>query len=321
MHRAHARRVSIDPLTFSDRRLVICFMLALTVLMYHYVRDAGDAAEAGSGIPGLPVSTFSAQLDHLANEYAMVTWDDVRAAILGARTLPEGACLLTFDDGVCDHYLNVFPVLARRNLSGLFFALARRDGDPLPLPHKLHYLIAAIGLERLRDEVWQGLDGSQREIYRAAEARYRLRWRSETDVVKGIFQRDLAGLLDPLLDRLLEQHIGMARELAGHLFLSETQIREMRAGGMHFGGHSQTHPWFDFIDPAQRTAEIAASRAWLSQVEDAPYAFAYPYGGLAADAPDLFRLNHFRAAFTTREQVQHADPFYIGRFDGEEWSV
>ena len=30
--------------------------LELTVWMYHYVRDPGDAAEAGTGIPGLPPS-------------------------------------------------------------------------------------------------------------------------------------------------------------------------------------------------------------------------------------------------------------------------
>ena len=36
---------------------------SLTAMMYHYVRDPGDEAEAGSGIPGLPVARFEAQLD------------------------------------------------------------------------------------------------------------------------------------------------------------------------------------------------------------------------------------------------------------------
>jgi peptidoglycan/xylan/chitin deacetylase (PgdA/CDA1 family) len=92
----------------------------------------------------------------------------------------------------------------------------------------------------------------------------------------------------------------------------------MAAGGMHFGGHSQTHPWFDFIGPAQRAREIQASAEWLREVEQQPYAFAYPYGGLSDDAPSLLRSNGFAAAFTTREQVEQRDPFFIGRFDGEE---
>lgn len=294
-------------------------MVSLTVMMYHYVRDAGDAAEAGSGIPGLPVREFRAQLDWLTREYEMVGWHQVRDALAGEKALPSRACLLTFDDGLSDHYWNVFPELKRRNIAGLFFGLARADGELLPTPLKLHYLIARFGLDALRDEIWKRLDSAQREMYRTAEARYRLRWKSETDVVKGIFQRDLAEVIDPWLSELVEQHLGPEQELAAQLLLDEAQIREMRAGGLNFGGHSATHPWFDYIDAARREKEIRASRDWLETVEQAPFAFAYPYGGLADDAPQLLEQNNFRAAFTTRDGTEHADPFYIGRFDGDEW--
>ncbi len=101
--------------------------------------------------------------------------------------------------------------------------------------------------------------------------------------------------------------------------MNVAQIREMRAGGMSFGGHSATHPWFDFIDPARREREIRASESFLRNIETAPYAFAYPYGGLASDAPQFLADSNFRAAFTTRSQTNHPDEYYIGRFDGEEW--
>ena len=113
--------------------------------MYHYVRDPGDGAEAASGIPGLPVAEFEMQVDDLARRYEMVAWPDVRDYVLHGRPLPLDACLLTFDDGVRDHYLNVFPALRARGLSGLFFALARKPGGGMPLPFKLHYLMAALG--------------------------------------------------------------------------------------------------------------------------------------------------------------------------------
>lgn len=292
--------------------------LNLQVMMYHYVRDPGDAAEAGSGIPGLSKEKFCAQVDELARTHNMVGWNDVRGALVEQKALPERACLLTFDDGVCDHYLNVFPELARRNIAGLFFVMARENENVVPLPHKLHYLIAHFGLEALRDEVWNCLNETQRVIFRTAEARYRVRWNSETNVVKGIFQRDLESSIGPLLTELMEQNIGPERELA-RLFLTNAQAKEMRAGGMNLGGHSRTHPWFDFIDAARRETEIRASQAWLETVEQAPFAFAYPYGGLAEDAPSLLQQNNFGAAFTTHEQVEQTDSFYIGRYDGEEW--
>lgn len=292
--------------------------LNLTVMMYHYVRDAGDAAEAGSGIPGLPKHAFTAQVDQLAQQYEMVSWYNVRDALLEQKPLPERACLLTFDDGVCDHYLNVFPILAKRNIAGLFFAIARENENIVPLPHKLHYLIAKLGLQTMRDEIFQRLDESQRTTFTAAEARYRLRYRSETDVIKGVLQRDLEPVIGPLLTALLGQHVGPEAELA-RLFLTGSQIQEMHAGGMNFGGHTRTHPWFDFIDSTRRANEILASQAFLATVEQAPFAFAYPYGGLADDAPTFLQHNEFRGAFTTRERTEQIDPFYIGRYDGEEW--
>lgn len=293
--------------------------LNLTTMMYHYVRDVGDAAEQGSGIPGLAVQAFAAQVDQLARTYNMVSWDDVRSALLDEKPLPERACLLTFDDGVSDHYLNVFPILKQRNIAGLFFTIARMNPDIVPLPHKLHYLIAKLGLDGVREAVWSRLTETQRGTYRRAEARNRLRWHSETDVVKGVFQRDLEPEIDPLLHELVQEHVGPEPELARCLFLNEQQIREMRAGGMNFGGHSATHPWFDFIDAARREREIRASRKFLANIEQAPFAFAYPYGGLADDAPELFQENQFRAAFTTREGTQQTDAYYIGRYDGEDW--
>src|SRR4026209_768861 len=99
--------------------------LDLTVMMYHYVRDPGDAAEAGSGIPGMPVKMFEAQLDKLSKQHIFVSWPDVRMALQEGKSLPSSACLLTFDDGVRDHYLNAFRILRERNLSVLFFIVDR----------------------------------------------------------------------------------------------------------------------------------------------------------------------------------------------------
>src|SRR5262249_56709554 len=105
--------------------------------------------------------------------------------------------------------------------------------------------------------------------------------------------------------------------LAAAYYLQPEQTREMSAGGMHFGGHSLTHPWFDFIGAEQLGQEIAASAAWLKGVAAGPWAFAYPYGGLNEQAPRLLADCGFAAAFTTQSRLRHPDPFYIGRLDGE----
>jgi peptidoglycan/xylan/chitin deacetylase (PgdA/CDA1 family) len=297
----------------------------LTVMMYHYVRDPGDAADNGSGIPGLPVSTFEAQLDYLGANFEMIAWPDLRACLDGARGLPSQACLLTFDDGVRDHYLNVFSVLIARRLSGLFFALGRHPGMGLTLGHKIHFLIARLGFQSLRSAFCDRLDLAQQVAFARADARYRGLQRLDSDsgeieVFKLTLQRDLSGMADPILSQLIVEAVGPEAEIAREFFLNRKQVIEMAGGGMHFGGHSQSHPWLDWIDDGRLAQEIEASGRWLSNIEEGPWAFAYPYGGLDARSPAFLRANGFLGAFTTVPQAVHTDPLLIGRFDAESFS-
>jgi len=297
--------------------------IELSVMMYHYVRDPGDKAEAGSGIAGMSVKDFETQLDTLSQQHVFVTWPDVCLALQENKPLPSSACLLTFDDGVLDHYINVFRVLRDRNLSGLFFVLDRFEDDGLVLAHKIHFLLAKLGLPGLRDFIWEKLDSAQRDRYMQAENRYQLKYPSTSlddhiNLLKAVLQRDLSADVNPLLSDLFETHVGPEHETARSYYLNLEQIREMRASGMHFGGHSHNHPWFDWIDISTRNDEIKASASWLQQFEPRPWAFAYPYGGWSEDSPNLLKKHDFIAAFTTRTQLTHSDPYFIGRLDGEE---
>ena len=181
--------------------------LDLTVMMYHYVRDPGDDAEQGSGIAGFPVRAFEDQLDLLARKHTFVTWVDVRTAILEDQPLPASPCLLTFDDGVRDHYINVYRILRDRNLSGLFFVLDRSNGAGLTLAHKIHFLLAKQGVATLRGAIWAGLDTSHRKSFVQAENHYRVRYPGfsldgEINILKAILQRDLSTHVNGLLSDL-----------------------------------------------------------------------------------------------------------------------
>jgi len=300
--------------------------LELTVMMYHYIRDPGDNAEAGSGISGMSVKVFESQLDDLSKQHTFVTWSDVRMALQEDKTLPSSACLLTFDDGVRDHFVNVFRILRDRGLSGLFFVMDRNNHAGFVLAHKIHFLLAKLGVAGLREVIWEKLNSPQRERFTQAENKYQLKYPlvsldGQINLLKSVLQRDLSNEVNTLLSDLFELHVGSENETARNYYLSSEQLHEMAAGGMHFGGHSRNHPWFDWIDAESRALEIKASAEWLQQFESKPWAFAYPYGGLAEDAPHLLKEHGFVAAFTTREQLRHPDPYYIGRLDGEELAL
>ena len=300
--------------------------LQLTVMMYHYVRDPGDDAETGSGIPGMPVKTFESQLDELSKKHTFVTWLDVCSALQEGKPLPGSACLLTFDDGVRDHYVNVFKILRDRGLSGLFFIMDRNDHAGFVLAHKIHFLLAKLGVTGLRETIWEKLNSLQRERFIQAENKYQLKYSpvsldGQINLLKAVLQRDLSLEVNMPLSDLFEAHVGSEMETARNYYLNAEQIREMAAGGMHFGGHSRNHPWFDWIDAETRSTEIQTSAEWLKKFQPGPWAFAYPYGGLAEDTPQLLKAHGFVAAFTTQSQLVHTDPYYIGRLDGEELAL
>jgi peptidoglycan/xylan/chitin deacetylase (PgdA/CDA1 family) len=295
----------------------------LTVMMYHYVRDRGDDADAGSGIPGMPVQVFEEQLGSLAGQYTFIAWRDLCLALLEEQTLPSSACLLTFDDGLRDHYINVFNILRARKLSGLFFILDRCEAQGLTLAHKIHFLLAKLGLVQFHEALWDKLSPAQREKFKRAERGHQRKYppistERRIDLLKAVLQRDLSEEVNPLLSELMEAHVGPEQEMANSYYLTPDQIREMRAGGMHFGGHSRSHPWLDWIDAESRRDEIKASAEWLRRFEPGPWAFAYPYGGLAEDSPHILWQHGFIAGFTTQTQFRHTDPFLIGRIDGED---
>ena len=84
------------------------------VVMYHYVRDS--AATPFPAIRALPPALFEQQLDWLQREYHLVDIDALSAAVAGRGVLPANAALLTFDDGLVDHYQVVVPILRQRGL-------------------------------------------------------------------------------------------------------------------------------------------------------------------------------------------------------------
>jgi hypothetical protein len=217
-------------------------------------------------------------------------------------------------------------MLKARGMSGVFFVLARPPEAGLALGHKIHYLLAALGQDGLRAAVLARLNADQEKQFAQAEARYRARYDPSTpqgaiDLLKSVLQRELSGPAERVLSDLFARYIGDEAAIAAGYYLQPAQMREMAAGGMHFGGHSASHPWFDFIGEEQQAQEIAASAAWLAGIEPGPWSFAYPYGGLSALAPRLLAERGFAAAFTTQSRLRHVDPFYIGRLDGEELGV
>ncbi|MEP6813006.1 MAG: polysaccharide deacetylase family protein, partial [Actinomycetota bacterium] len=106
---------------------------SLRVLMYHKVND----------LPGnrmsMPVSLFDEQMAQLRElGYTVVDLDAVIRHYVDGAALPNGAVLITFDDGYRDNLENAAPVLHKHGYPAVQFVPLAYVGDRQPLPHEEH---------------------------------------------------------------------------------------------------------------------------------------------------------------------------------------
>jgi len=267
-------------------------MSALTIVMYHYVRDL--ARSRYPGIKGRTIEEFEGQLDHVQKHYTVTTTRAVVEASRGGRPLPPNACLLTFDDGFLDHYTIVFPRLLARGLSGSFYppAVVANGGRVLDV-HKIHFILAATeDHAQLAHRVIQLIDARRRDVHvPPTEALKAEHWSASgvgdgppTAFIKRILQRAPLPpeIRSAITQALFEERVGVEESaFARELYMDLPQLRAMVRQGMEVGGHGAEHVWLDQLGDAEQRREIIATRAFLAEVhggDPVDWVMCYPYG-------------------------------------------
>jgi hypothetical protein len=106
--------------------------------MYHYVRPVEN-----SHLRYLSVEDFSKQLDWFnENVGKFITQEDWECAKQGANR--EGV-LLTFDDGLKDHFTHVLPLLKEKNIFAIFFVNTQPLLSPIMLSVHMTHLLLSMG--------------------------------------------------------------------------------------------------------------------------------------------------------------------------------
>jgi peptidoglycan/xylan/chitin deacetylase (PgdA/CDA1 family) len=116
----------------------------LRVLMYHKVNDMWPNPTT------VPTAVFEEQMALLGElGYVPVSLDVVRDHYLYDTELPQGAILITFDDGYRDNLENALPVLRRYGYPAVLFVPIGYLDDGRPLPHEESLRVLGIRNETL----------------------------------------------------------------------------------------------------------------------------------------------------------------------------
>jgi len=222
---------------------------------------------------------FSNFLDWLEENYRVVSLDEVAAQPGKPAYRKRPQCAITFDDGWLDNFTHAFPELQRRGLPATIF---------LPSSY--------IGTDR---KFWQELlwhytkELKNRTDARAVmeEAASRLPWFPPSDGNLGSYG-SLKRFLLTRQSAEAEEFTNLVGEIAGlaeifpkRAFINWNEVKQMQAGGVRFGSHTQNHVLLTNTPPRLAKREIEQSREELkAKTGENVAGFAYPWGAVGLNS-------------------------------------
>lgn len=290
--------------------------------MYHYVRDV-ERTEF-PGLNAISVDAFRDQVARLKDRYEMVGLERALDFLAGEYIPGSDICLLTFDDGLIDHYQTVSPILEEADVQGVFHlpTACLEEGAVLAV-HKNHFLMAHLGFEAYRERFLAEMRAMGAETSPDQDpGRVREVYRWDAPEIAAFKYLINYGLRPEVRDRLLlavfTEVLGDESAFARRVYVSWDQAREMQAAGMSMGGHTHTHRVLSSLSASEQGLEIERcrklTRARLSDQECWP--FAYPFGKRTTyDENTISILSQvgFSCAFSTE-----VDSAQVGR---DRWQI
>ena len=296
----------------------------LTTVMYHYVRDLKNSKYPE--IKGLNYHEFINQLDYLEKNYTFINIHDCFEQLDNKNNiLPHNPVLLTFDDGYIDHYKNVFPILHKKKIQGVFFPPAEVVVENKVLDvHKIHHILA---VNKKLDDLLKEFSSLfklyskeyklESEDYYFKKLAYSNKYdRKEIIYFKRMLQHELPKKLrKKIVSDLFAKYVSNDEQsFSKELYMSNENLKEMKENNMIIGGHGYSHLWHENLSLSQQEDEIKLTLNFLNSlnVKTKDWVMCYPYGSYNKDTIDILQKYQCKMSFTTNLKLTNL--VYNNRF-------
>lgn len=258
----------------------------MKAIMYHYVRNSKKEMPY---FRYLCTQNFIKQLDYFEKEYGFVSYNEFISFIEGKLPYEDiqNKILLTFDDGLKDHYENVFPELKKRGLFGIFYiptGIYKRQ-KALDV-HRIHYLLGKIEGERLLSFTKKKLQNYMIDEHELSTFKDKIYIHQKNDhytqEFKALFNYYIKyQYREDLLDKLVKEFSNDS-DILNNLYMSIEELKLMQEAGMIIGSHGVNHLVLSKLSQEECYKEINNSFSFLHKLlnQSKIKTFCYPYGGL-----------------------------------------
>lgn len=263
----------------------------LRVLTYHRI---GDVRTQPGLYPRITVSptAFAEQMRYLATRYHVLGMPELLEIYHSGKTLPPRAALITFDDAYTDFAQYAWPILRQYRVPVTLFVPTGFPDQPQRV-FWWDWLYQAVTMTTRRDALQVAT-----ALIPLATATQRERAFSQIrDHLKSLPHEQAMAAVEQICGEL-----GIARP--PHEVLSWQMLRQLAAEGVTMGAHTQNHPLMNRISPAQMQREAVGSLHDLErEIGSALPIFAYPSGGVNAEAVQVLAESGFALAFGTQRGI------------------
>ena len=305
----------------------------LYVLTYHYIRELPTTRFPG--IKGMLLTAFRQQIELLKGRFELATLESTLAFLSGSYHPARDLCLLTFDDGLREHYTDITPILVENGMQGIFFVITSCLEDSVVVPvHMNHFLMAQLGLDRYQSALFEAA-GPWKDDFIKLGTRVEVACRTYPWDAKEIaqFKYWFNFVLPPevcyrVVKDLFELYIESESTFASELYLTWHNAREMQAEGMVIGGHTHRHRSLNTVNKLELKRELRTCRALMDRNlgPQRQWPFSYPFGKSDSFNSEVVKVLQdlgFCCAVCTERGANSPgiDKFAIRRFDGSHFSA
>ncbi len=291
--------------------------MALLAVGYHYIAE--EAPTEPRAIFPATADGLREQLELLGRTHEFVSRDRLVAAVRGEGTLPDRACVVTFDDGLRCQFELAVPVLEQLGVPAIFFVSGKplAEGAALTV-HKIHALRERLDDTKLLDRLEVSADAIQPDV---AEAHYRY------DTPEAARVKYLLNMALPPAERdravagvfadVFPDESGFCSEL----YMSHDQVAALRGS---LGAHSYGHEPLTLLSAGELNRDLDRLTRLLEEtVGEAILTFSYPHGTPGTVDTRVARTlaaHGYVAAFTMERALNAtlAEPLLLGRLDAND---
>lgn len=273
------------------------------IVMYHYVRN-------DTNFKAFSTEEFRKQVDYLKNRYRIISIKE-----LIEEKPKDNTCILTFDDGIKDGYVNALPILEELNVKATFFIPAKIlvDSDVIEA-QKRHLLLTKIGAEKFVEE----FNNLSDDIFKVG-----------TDIEKYELDNQITSNLKYILDNM---DLKESKRVVKHIFdkyfdekeefkkihLNKKEIDVLESKGMEIGTHGYGHLYLGNLYFKDMERDLSKSVKVFNDVfEKHPLVMSYPFGSYNLFTKRLAKKLGYIAGVTIikNKNKEINDPFSLCRYD------